>query len=59
MSSKSKKSVSAWVPYQELVKVAQFLINPDDKRSKADKIIDAGLTEQVGQQKRCKYVAKT
>ena len=46
-SSKSKKSVSAWVPRPELVKVAQFLINPDDNRSKADKIKDAGLTEQV------------
>lgn len=44
---KRKKNGSAWTPRPELVKVAQFLINPDDRRSKAEKIKAAGLTETV------------
>ncbi len=45
--AKRKKSVSVWTPRPELIKMAQLLINPDDRRSKAEKIKAAGLTEQV------------
>ncbi|WP_186451023.1 phBC6A51 family helix-turn-helix protein [Sporomusa sp. KB1] len=46
-TAKRKKTGSVWVPRPELVKMAQFLINPDDRRSKAEKIKAAGLSETI------------
>lgn len=46
-TKKQTKSVSAWTPRPELIKVTEFLLNPDDKRPKVEKIKAAGLTEQV------------
>ncbi|WP_083821086.1 phBC6A51 family helix-turn-helix protein [Acetonema longum] len=44
---KRPKTVSVWTPRPELVRVTEMLLNPDDRRSKAEKIKAAGLTEQV------------
>jgi hypothetical protein len=46
-TKKKTKTVRAWVPRPELIEIANLLVNPDDRRSKADKIKAAGLTEQV------------
>jgi len=44
---KQQKTVSTWSPRPELIRIVDFLLNPDDRRSKAEKIKDAGLTEPV------------
>lgn len=44
---KRKESVSSWTPRPELIEIANALVNPEDKRTKAQKIKDAGLTEPV------------
>jgi len=47
--TRKKTSVKgrAWQPSPQLVRMAELLVNPDDRRTKGEKLIEAGLTERT------------